>query len=360
MSLAIEELKTTIRDTIYLRDTLWQLPTSAHLSANSPTIGGATVQSLMSHRSTGDQTRQFLTYGKNYPFVASSPLMAPGINPWIQNHSYLLQTKSSKPFISSDGSSFTSATGLRKPGVRVENILFKSIVPQFQFKRGISLHPYRALYAGEIIQLGRRRKIWDALLPEQHRIALIGGALNAITNELEHPGEWLLSLQYEMLFSPRLSLLTGLRYRNFSAKNEHDLKDLSYPLPPDMMAGDQLHEIYLNNQYISVPILVKYSIPLWRHFHPYLHSGLLFTKTISQNYKFEINRRGMDLNLNSKIGEGPLILSSCLVGAGVEYWLSQRVSTSLDLEGRYQFKLSNIEVQKNNGLGVRLGIHYSL
>jgi hypothetical protein len=245
-------------------------------------------------------------------------------------------------------------------GASIQHIPIKSILPQYHLKRSISLQPYRGLYAEDIIQMGRRRKIWDAILPDRHRIGMIGGAFNVATHELKHPREWLLALQYEMLFSPRISVLTGVRYRTFSAEDGHDLDDMDYPIPSDLMPGDQLEEIYIYNHYISIPLMAKYSIPVGKNFQLYVKSGLLFTKVLAQNYKFEINRQGDELKLDSKIGKGPMILSSYLMGVGVAYSLSPRFSSSLDLEGRYQFRQTNTEFQKNHGFGIRLGLHYTL
>ncbi|MBK8501810.1 MAG: hypothetical protein IPL46_06140 [Saprospiraceae bacterium] len=349
LSQVVAGLKALIRDTIYIRDTFWHLPLEEQQSTASQVIQHVPSGSRVSIRQDHFTQWQDFTYGRSQSFLSRRFSFSPWLvsskvnafNPW--------QGRSSR-----HSDSDQSALGITLVPIKsrqsLQNITSKSIFPEFHSKPRISLHTYRALHDEEIIQQGRRRKIWDTILPDQHRIALMSGALNALTQELENPGEWLVGLQHEMSFSPRFSVLSGVRYRYFSAKNEHGLEDVQYPRPADLIADDQLHEIYISNHYISIPFLVKYSIPLGRHFRPYLQSGMLFTKAISQNYKFEIIRQGMDLNLNSKIGSGPMILSSYVFGAGFEYWLSPSASTSLDLEGRYQFKLSNIEFQKTMGL----------
>ena len=87
-------------------------------------------------------------------------------------------------------------------------------------KRNIQLHPYHGLLADQIIKSEKSKRFWNTFIPDRVRIGALAGGLNPILHEVEHGQEWVAGVQTEFLFSPRISMLTGFRYRYLHYKNE--------------------------------------------------------------------------------------------------------------------------------------------
>ena len=227
-------------------------------------------------------------------------------------------------------------------------------------QRALSLHPYRALHREEIISVNRRRRIIDLLIPDRHRLGIVLGALNPIDREKEHVNEVVVGIQYEMRFSRTFSLMTGIRHRSYQGKSENDLDGTEYPLPTNILFSDRLEEVYVKKKFLSVPLTVKYSIPIRKRYWPYIETGILFTRVQSQDFTFEVKRSGDDeIKLKSETGAGPWLRSSYLIGVGLEYSPTYRLTTTLGIEGRYHNRLSDSEFEKTHGLGLRLGMFYN-
>lgn len=243
---------------------------------------------------------------------------------------------------------------------QIELIDKRFFVPFANFKRKIRLHPYQGLLADQIIKNERSRRFIRSILPKNYRVGLVTGGLNLLLHEIEHSQEWMAGVQIELHFSNRISFLTGIRYRYLQFKQEHDLEEISYPVPVDLQSQDQIREIYADVEYLNLPIILKYSVPLSPRFMPYVHAGLMIGGASSQAYKYEVIRNNQEFKLNVDPVGSSWTLNSYLLGAGLEYSISNRFVLTADFEGRTQFKAAEMEHQKYDGLGMRLGLYYNL
>ncbi len=226
--------------------------------------------------------------------------------------------------------------------------------------RRILLHPYRAVFAEEIIRAERKRHLWTTLLPDQVRAGLVLGAINATKRNLEDATETIFGFQTQFLFSPKFRIVAGVRSRSFNGKLEHDLDDYSFPSPDGLMSGDRIHEIYIHEKYISLPMSVRYGSNLIRPLWTYIECGLILRSARFQNYIYEVRRLGDDYELSTEFGKGRMLLSDYLFGAGIEYNFGHRLSGSLGIEGRYNFSKDEGTIEEDHGLGIRLGMSYRL
>src|SRR5690606_26153640 len=103
-----------------------------------------------------------------------------------------------------------------------------------------------------------------------------------------------------------------------------------------------------------VPVTLKYSLPLSGRLWPYLATGLQWSNTRSQKFRYEAIRQGDEIDLSATIPPGQWHLSSYLIGAGIEYIINPQLTSTIDLEARYNFHISASEFQKFHGVGIRV------
>lgn len=338
-----------ITDTLVRRDTIWQVIYPGHGMIHS------TASALAYPGHSGEAQNEYPNRSLYRPGISLHP------DPYFLNQ--VVQAKYvallSTPLPSDEDIPYEeSDEGQMDSGIA--RLITKTILPKSSHRRSIRLHPYHALMADQIIKTERSRRFWKALFPDQMRLGITTGGLNPLLPEAEHGQEWLVGLQTEFLFFSKISLETGLRYRYEFYKQEHEIDEARYPVPDGYQDGDRVREIYSTTHHLNVPLLIKYSYALSDRWYPYFKSGILIGAPISEKYKYEVQRNGMETELFAENKGNPWAINSYLMGLGIEYSPGYRFSFSFDLERRFRLRSGDSSFRINDGLGVRLGMYYNL
>lgn len=208
-----------------------------------------------------------------------------------------------------------------------------------------------------IIRIEKRDRIFQKLWPDRVSVGLETGAFHPVIEETSDAQEFMFGVHTSLHFSTNFSLITGLRNRTLSINHEDDIDEITFPLPADLRAGDQIHEVYVNNQYVDIPFVLKYAFPNERKIYPYAKAGMLLSSAQKQKYTYEIIRNNDEIKTSTDAPSTPWIFSSFIAGLGADYHVSSRFSLGLDLEGRYNYRITSGASTRYHALGLRFNLH---
>ena len=199
----------------------------------------------------------------------------------------------------------------------------------------------------------------EALRVDEKRIGLGFQGLNVpFTLNFEEEREWSTSLEGELVFTEKVSLISGLQYRFDQIKSEDLAFVTTFPQPSNVDPEATFKEMYMRVSYLEVPLLAKYSFPSRSSFSPFMMAGPMISKAIRQNLEFEYeDLNNEEYKLQVPLEAGSIHLSSWIISGGVAYKLGPDSPFSIFAEGRFRYN-SNIsaeEYSKIHGLGLRVG-----
>lgn len=211
------------------------------------------------------------------------------------------------------------------------------------------------------LQLDHNKKsLMRSLTPDYARVG-INGTPTAKSIFSENDGgrsEVDFGLYTELLFSRHMSLKIGLNLRRSKAKIEDEELAFSYANPMVSDPNASFYELYIDNHYLDIPISLKYRIKDHKVIAPYGSIGMMFTKNRKQEYLFEFESQQDETYVTSEVEGGPLSLASLRMALGVDYALSRHLYGFTELAYRYNFRISESESDRVNGIGLNIGVAY--
>ena len=224
----------------------------------------------------------------------------------------------------------------------------------------ITLPPHHVLDIENIIRIEKRSRFLQQLWPDRISVGLETGPFYPLIEETSDAQEYILGVNTSLHFSADVSLITGLRFRTLSVQHEDDIDEINFPLPDDLRVGDEIHEVYVHNQYIDIPFVLKYAFSNDRRIYPYAKAGILLSSARKQRYTYEIIRNNDEIKTSTHAPSTPWILNSFIGGLGANYHISSRFSLGLDVEGRYNYKIASKASTQYHALGLRFNLQYYL
>ena len=223
------------------------------------------------------------------------------------------------------------------------------------------LTQYYGLRAEDIIKLEKRRLWWQYAIPKQIKLGILAGGLNIVKEDHDHSSERIVGITSDFVFSSRISLRTGLRFREYNTEYEEE-EDIDLPITINLAAGERIHEVKEKRTYTTIPLLVNYAFLNRSRWQPYLEGGLIIGKLNKQDFSIEIkDSHGGERDVKERARGYSWRTTGYLVGGGITFNISPRYEAMFGVEGRY----SSVEREDDlkltdHGVGLRVSLRYNL
>lgn len=178
----------------------------------------------------------------------------------------------------------------------------------------------------------------------------------AFTKNLSPGLESGLGLNMELMFSPRLSMVTGIRTRSTQNKTTDEITASTYPQP---MTGseDSFNNLNVKSSFLDIPFTFKYNMFKNAGNKLYLTGGVMLSKHKKTEYVYEYERNTSEVYYEEKIDGTGWSLGSSLLGVGYEIEAWGNTSAFVESNLRYQF---NSDSDAIHGIGFRFGMYYKI
>ena len=195
--------------------------------------------------------------------------------------------------------------------------------------------------------------------PDRYSISANGGTFMAFSSLKE--SNWNTSLQGEIGYGKKISLVFGAELLSYGLKLEKDDDMSELPEPPDDVLGGTLKEIYGDFKFFQVPFGLKYSLFPKSRFRPFLGGGLISRKSIKSQLEYEMIATGDEYYLSSpNLLPGSFGIEAYWGAVGLQVGITKKINlmfesgTQIDLDsGTYPYE--NLRLLKFNA-----GIKYQL
>ena len=164
----------------------------------------------------------------------------------------------------------------------------------------------------------------------------------------------------ELMFSPRISLLTGINSISNSTKIEDELLSMGYPQPANVGENEVFENLNIKSTSLEIPLSLRYKFQSDAWAEPYIIGGVSWVKFRNVEYIFEYSNGNNETYYEVK--NEISYPSSWAVHGGIGAVRS--ISNSFDLIGevRFNYQLDKIALNRDRyyGLGLRLGALYKI
>lgn len=170
----------------------------------------------------------------------------------------------------------------------------------------------------------------------------------------------LLGMSGELQFSKNLRLIGGLEKIGVSYVVTNSSFFGDYPTIHPDDPNDQLHEIYVDLDYLQVPIGLKYIFRTDKKMRPYMSMSLVARQAKRQHLTYEYISMFQEYYVARTFKSSPFTQQAWRAGVGFEYDLGK--GFNLNVEGMYNrdYDLNVYEFVKLNHWGVQVGVNYFL
>ena len=208
-----------------------------------------------------------------------------------------------------------------------------------------------------LVKNQKPKSLLDHLVPDYFNIGVsIESPMFAFTKDLSPGLEMGFGLNAELIFSPRFSIVTGVRSRSSQNKTTDELIASSYPQPATE-SDAVFKNLNVKSSFIDIPLTFKYDVFKLRQNNVYLTGGLLFSKHNETEYVYEYIRNTSEIYYEEKgLGYG-WNLGSSVFGLGYELEPWHNTLAFIESYARYSFKS---DAEPIHGIGFRFGMYYKI
>jgi len=208
-----------------------------------------------------------------------------------------------------------------------------------------------------LVKNKKSESVLEKLTPDYVNIgASIESPGLAFTKNLSPGLELGFGLNVELMFSPRFSIVTGIRTRSTQNTTTDSLIAGLYPQPATGIE-EQFKNLAVKSSFIDIPFTFKYDFLKLNQNNIYLTGGLLLSKHNEIEYKYEYLRGQTEIYYEEKGDQLGWSLGSSVLGVGYEFDAWDRASAFIESYARYNF---NSDVDPIHGVGFRLGLYYKI
>ncbi len=208
-----------------------------------------------------------------------------------------------------------------------------------------------------LVKSKKSKSLSDHLIPDYINIGVsIETPGLAFTKNLRPGLETGLGFNVELMFSPRFSLVTGIRSRSTQNKTTDPLIASLYPQPV-FGSEETFQNLNVKSSFIDIPLIFKYDIFKLNQNQVYLTGGLLLSKHNQTEYLYEYSRNTSEIYYEEKGVALGWSLGSSVLGMGYEFDAWRNTSAFVESYARYNFKNESDAI---HGLGFRFGMYYKI
>lgn len=178
----------------------------------------------------------------------------------------------------------------------------------------------------------------------------------AFTKDLSPGLESGFGFQSEFLFSPKFSIVTGIRSRSTQNKTTDIAIASTYP-QPIVTSEETFKNLKVKSTFVDIPFTFKYQMFKHKQNDIYLTGGVLLSKRTQTEYIFEYIRDASEIYYEEKAPGGNWGIGSTIIGLGYEMDTWGNTSAFLESYARYKF---NGDSEPIHGLGFRFGMYYKI
>ncbi len=171
----------------------------------------------------------------------------------------------------------------------------------------------------------------------------------------------------ELFPTENLGLSVGLQASQYRLENHHELRDFNSATGREFIEQyrsylpaqyDQIRDISVRTSLISLPVMLRYYIPISRKWAVLVQTGTDLDLSSYQQVSYESSLRGTDQRHLFEIDSEPRFFHDFMFGAGVQYRRS-RISAQLSPYYRYDFRKTPNTPRVGN-VGVRASVWLNL
>lgn len=208
-----------------------------------------------------------------------------------------------------------------------------------------------------LVKNKKSKSLLDHIIPDYLNIGVsIETPSFAFTKDLGPGLEIGFGFNAELMFSPRFSLVTGVRTRSTQNKTTDELIASTYP-QPITSTEEAFKNLSVKSSYIDIPLTFKYKAFKLRQNNVYLTGGLLLSRHNQTEYLYEYIRNSSEIYYEEKGIASGWSLGSSIIGLGYELEPWSNTSAFIESYARYSFRSDSDPV---HGIGFRFGIYYKI
>ena len=213
------------------------------------------------------------------------------------------------------------------------------------------------LWFENLIKNKKPESFIDQLVPDYVNIGVSAETPGlAFTKNLSPGLEAGFGLNVEFMFSPKLSLVTGVRIRSTQNKTKDEVIASTYP-KPNVSSEESFKNLKLKSSFIDIPFTFKYNMYKREKDKLYLTGGVLLSKNNQTEYVYEYIRNMSEIYYEEKIKGSGWNIGSSVVGLGYELETWRNTSAFIESYARYNF---NSDSNRVHGIGFRFGMYYKI
>lgn len=178
----------------------------------------------------------------------------------------------------------------------------------------------------------------------------------AFTKNLSPGLEFGLGLNVELMFSPKFSIVTGVRTRSTENKTIDPFVAALYP-QPTINSEEEFKNLAVKSSFIDIPLTLKYDFLRLNQNNIYFTGGLLLSRHNQIEYKYEYIRDQTEIYYEEKGDKLGWSLGSSVIGIGYEMDNWNSVSAFIESYARYNFSSNGEAI---HGAGFRFGVYYKI
>lgn len=258
----------------------------------------------------------------------------------------------SNNIISNDSEAF------RNQRYQMENIAFSPILtPKMIDYRSPKLILINDLWFQNLIKNKKSESLFEQIVPDYINIGLSAELPGLTFTKNLSPGlEAGLGLNIEFLFSPRFSVVTGIRNRLGQNGTSDELVASNYPQPV-INLEESFKNLKVKTTFIDIPLSLKYRILNIGQNDLYLSGGLLVSKDVEREYVYEYIRNASEIYYEVKREGGNWSIGSSIFSVGYEFDAWSNTSAFFESYIRHNF---NSDEDAIHGIGFRFGMYYKI
>lgn len=209
----------------------------------------------------------------------------------------------------------------------------------------------------------RRRSPLYHMTPKGIRIGLMGSPTStaAFSGVFDRKNIRSIGISTEIEFSDRLRLQVGAQYAGLKFEEKDQTIISQFPsIEPDD-PGDVIRELYVELDYLQVPITFKYLLSKPKQWTPFLSVGFAATQSIRQGFSYEfINGNLGEYSRSQKFNNGEFSIENFYGSLGMEYRITNKIFADANIFYLHDLKLNSGEYFLLRNMGLNLGLKYKL
>ena len=156
-----------------------------------------------------------------------------------------------------------------------------------------------------------------------------------------------------------VELQFGLEHLGIGFELEEQASFANYPILPPDNSGDLLKELYVDLNYLQVPISLKKYFRNKKDLKPFFSIGIVAQKPLKQKFRYEYEDSSQnDYGLRQSLSEGAFSVNNFRANIGVLYHFWKHFSVQTEVAYQHSFEQGSGEYFQLKYWGLNMGVNY--